>query len=207
MVATEHVRNDPGLDKIKARRIEKWQAQEKSSDPADIELFSYRDDDGLFEGPVQSDGHDDGDDIKLAEIAKYRKIITESAQYPWLLADMRRLGEMAPGLPDLMEKVRHTVRAVVSRDIPTSEHNPMPGCKVTFKIPWDPCGFWEKAEFDEAMTRAFQHATTITGSAEDAQATTVGEYLAQTWPVTAKHSIKLVKELFNGLGTSRTASE
>lgn len=204
----EDIQRDSELERIKAQRLEQWQSQLKSHDPADIEVSNHRDDDDLSKEAMDIDEIDDTDDIAPQEIAKYRKIITGSAQYSWLLADMRRLCILTPGSPeDLMEKVRDTVRTVLPRNIPISKHSPMPGYQVTFEIPWDPCGFWEKESFREKITRGLENAITITGSAEDAQATTAGEYLNQTWPVTAIHAMKLVKKLVNGLEMPRTASK
>lgn len=204
----EDVQHDSELDKIKAERMEQWQIQVKSHDPADIEVSNHRDDDDLSKEEMDIDEPDDTDDIAPQEIAKYRKIITGSAQYSWLLADMRRLCILTPGSPgDMMEKVRDTVRTVLPRNITISKHGPMPGYEVTFEIPWDPCGFWERESFREKITLGLENAITITGSAEDAQATTAGEYLTQTWPVTAKHAMKLVKKLVNGLEIPSTASE
>lgn len=204
----EDVQHDSELERIKAQRMEQWQSQVKSHDPADIEVSNHRDDDDLSKEAMDIDEIDDTDDIAPQEIAKYRKIITGSAQYSWLLADMRRLCILTPGSPeDLMEKVRDTVRTALPRNIPISKRGPMPGCEVTFEVPWDPSGFWQKEKFHEDITRGLENAITITGSAEDAQATTAGEYLTQTWPVTAKHALKLMKKLVNGLETPWTASK
>lgn len=204
----EDVQHDLELERMKAQLMEQWQSEVKSHDPADIEASNHRDDDDISEEAMDIDELDDEDDIAPQEIAKYRNIITGSAQYSWLLADMRRLCILTPGSPeDLMEKVRDTVRTVLPRNIPISRHDPMPGCQVTFEIPWDPRGFWEKEKFREKISRGLENAITITGSAEDAQATTAGEYLTQTWPVTAKHAMKLVRKLVNGLEIPSTASE
>lgn len=207
-IQPDDVQHDQELERIRAQRMEQWRSQLKSHDPADIEGSDRLDDDDIPNEFVELDDNDDADDIAAAEIARYQKVMTESAEYPWLLADMRRLCTLSPGLPeDLMQKIRDTVRAVLPRDIRISEHSSMPGSKVTFAMPWDPYEFWEKEEFQEDMPRALENAVTITGSAEDAQATTVGEYMTQTWPVTAQHAIKLVKKLVNGVGTPRTASK
>lgn len=192
--------------------MEKWRAQEKSHDRDDIERPNFPDgDDFLQEIQGISDDRPEANDIERAEIAKYRQIITESAEYRWLLADMRRLGTLTTGTPeDLMEEVRTRISAALSRNLwnpLVSEHNQMPGVQVAFHIPWDPWDFWKNEDSNEDITAVLDDFITITGSAQDAQAATIREYMTQTWPVTAGHTMRLVKDLVGERESTRRASE
>lgn len=53
---------------------------------------------------------------------------------------------------------------------------------ATFEIDWDPLLFCRQQGYVESADKAIRKAITITGSADDAQATTMTMYILQTWP-------------------------
>lgn len=197
---------------LRTQRMEKWRAQEKSRDQDYVERPNFPDDgDFLQEMAGSSDDKPEEIDIARAEIVKYRKTILESAGYRWLIADMRRLGTLTTGAPeDLMEKVRSIVAAALPHSLRkplVSQHSQMAGTQIAFDIPWDPCDFLKNEYSEKDICRSLEYAMTITGSAQDAQAATIREYMTQTWPVTAGQTTKLVKDLFGGSHSTRRASE
>ena len=89
-------------------------------------------------------------------------------------------------IPDLMEDIRRKVLCA----LPSSDHKV--SNKATFELDWDPLSFVKEQQYTESPDEALERAITLTGSANDAQAVTAGEYLSQTWPATGKNVMRLV---------------
>jgi hypothetical protein len=53
----------------------------------------------------------------------------------------------------------------------------------------------KEQQYKESPSEALERVITLTGSANDAQTTTTGEYLSQTWPATGKHVMLLVTNI------------
>lgn len=92
-----------------------------------------------------------------------------------------------------------TIRTGVLAALPSSHHHvsrsaPSRRCRVTLELGWDPLAFVDEQSYSEAPGDALERAVTITGTADDAQAVTAGEYLVQTW-ATGGRIMQLVKEV------------
>lgn len=71
--------------------------------------------------------------------------------------------------------------------------------RVSFEMEWDLPSFIEEQRYTEKRPEdAISRAITLTGSSQDCQATTTGQYLSQNWPLTGSHMMELIQRLDGG---------
>ncbi|KAI0446019.1 hypothetical protein F4803DRAFT_569193 [Xylaria telfairii] len=70
----------------------------------------------------------------------------------------------------------------------------LPNFGVRFEVDWDPSNFLIK-QFEGQARGELGSTLTLTGSFEDAQATTCMSYMQQTWPSSGEHTVKLLNEV------------
>lgn len=135
--------------------------------------------DGFDEvGPQEEEFDEDG---IIQEIAEYTRLMVGSSAYRVLLACVRAEASLAQD--DTMNNIRETMTSALSpiwRRI--SRQRPPDVCMATFAVNWEPLTFLVEQGYTESPEDAISNAVTVTGSSVDAQATTVAQYLAQTWP-------------------------
>jgi hypothetical protein len=136
------------------------------------------------------------DDIEpRPDTNSYRDFVVKTPAYHWLVATLQREVTLKRATPDLMEDISKKILVAlpsyrkVSRNAPSQEY------KATFELDWDPLSFVKEQQYTESPDEALERAITLTGSANDAQAVTTGEYLSQTWPATGKHVMRLVTDV------------
>lgn len=154
----------------------------------------------LNEDPDDITDNDDDEDPEEAnravdsfpEIIVYKKFLSEHPVYKWLLDNIRRVLYMeVPG--NVQTHIRQSIlqhlpeETKVSRAAMPQRHN------FTFTVDWDPCLFVLRQGYLERPEVAIGRTITITGSETDAQATTVMQYLLQTWPSSGMHLLDLLK--------------
>jgi hypothetical protein len=137
----------------------------------------------------------------------YLDFIMKSPAYSWLVASVQREAAITRAAPDMMEEIRKTVLCSlppfhkVTRKASPQEY------KATFEINWDPLSFVKEQQFSESTCEALERAITLTGSVNNAQAVTTGEYLSQTWPATGKHIMQLVTDVVRNTVDFRVTCE
>lgn len=67
---------------------------------------------------------------------------------------------------------------------------------ATFTIHCDTYSFWQSQLIDSSKTKTLSNLITITGSSQDAQALTCGQYLSQTWPITGPQVLGRLNLIF-----------
>jgi hypothetical protein len=130
----------------------------------------------------------------IPELHAYQDFISKSPAYEWLLATLRKEFLLAPAEPNSMEAVRREILHSLPPSHKVSRKKSPQACKVTFRIKWDPLAFVEEQDYGEEPSEAVKTAITLTGSANDAQALTCGQYLRQTWPLSGEHTIRLLQD-------------
>lgn len=107
----------------------------------------------------------------------------ESPAYDWLIGTLRRESTLRRATPvDVMSEIRADILAALPASRRVSRSAPTQRYKATFELCWDPLVFVDEQSYTGAAEIALRRAITITGSADDAQATTTRDYLVQTWP-------------------------
>ncbi|KAL2845227.1 hypothetical protein BJY01DRAFT_247813 [Aspergillus pseudoustus] len=66
--------------------------------------------------------------------------------------------------------------------------------KASFVIEWSPIAFFKGQRYEGRADVIFDKVLTLTGSLDDAQAMTCGEYMRQTWPTTGTQIIAAIKK-------------
>lgn len=137
------------------------------------------------------------------QLPEYEKFIQQSVAYKdWLLSNIRKIGRLEPGNPDLMldigSQVRSQLRAfnLLSK---MSHRRPQSLIKMTFNLDWDPAHFIRDQDAHgpgfNVLLDNLEKVVCLTGSWNNAQAATVLKYMDQTWPGTGKYIITLLKDL------------
>ena len=146
-----------------------WQSRPESDD--------FSDDDS-----TKSSLNDEGVQLDATGFQQYLDCLDSSATYKWLLATLKRQALLAAAVPDVREKIRWKIltflarsKNKVSRKASSEAHTAL------FQVKWDPASFVKEQKYNANPDAAIASAITITGSVQDAQALTTGQYLSQTW--------------------------
>jgi hypothetical protein len=138
-------------------------------------------------------------------LGPYHDFIVESPAYTWLVASLQREAILTRATPDLMEGIREKILCAspslqkVSRKTPSQEY------RGTFELDWDPLSFVKEQQYTESPDEALERAITLTGSANNVQALTAGEYLSQTWAATGKYVMRLVTNVLRNTAERHVA--
>ncbi|KAL6825941.1 hypothetical protein J3E69DRAFT_279665 [Trichoderma sp. SZMC 28015] len=126
------------------------------------------------------------------EISLYKRFLSGHPVYKWLLGNIRRVLYMeVPG--NVQIRIRNSILKHLPEARRVSRRAMPERCNFTFTVDWDPCLFLRQQKYLERPEVAIGRAITITGSETDAQATTVMQYLLQTWPSSGIHLLDLLK--------------
>lgn len=138
-----------------------------------------------------------------ADLPEYHKIIFDSAAYEWLLASLRNeiILQWSAKQPHVMVK---GIRQQILDQLPTGtvrKQRALSGHKVKFDLQWgDAFKGWFEHESTDRFIRSdqsFAELITVTGSAEEAQALTIKQYLCQTWPKRGPQLLGVLQNAIN----------
>ncbi|KAL8347836.1 hypothetical protein RB601_002860 [Gaeumannomyces tritici] len=144
------------------------------------------------------DLHEDFDeDGIIQEVAEYTRLVIGSDAYRSFLASVRAEASLDQG--DTMNEIRESITCAFPpfwRSM--SRHRPPEACEAALAVNWDPFTFLKEQGYAEPPEDALSSAITVTGSSVDAQATTVAQYLAQTWPCVGLDVLAKIQDLVRG---------
>ena len=138
------------------------------------------------------------DEIDLIDLSRYHSLITESSAFDWLVGSLQRELQLANSTVDGMMHIRRRILQGLPTPRHVSRKQAVPSVKVTFTAPWDPVSFVEEQGYDTEVEDLLGKVITLTGSSEDAQATTCEQYLCQTWPSTGMHMLRIIGDTLQG---------
>ncbi|OQD78916.1 hypothetical protein PENANT_c072G04273 [Penicillium antarcticum] len=138
-----------------------------------------------------------------SHLPEYEKFIQESIAYKdWLLSNIRQIGRLESGNPDLMIGIGVKVRSQLGafNSLRKMSHRRQQSLiKMTFNLDWDPARFiHDQDSHDQRLASPqndLENVVCLTGSWNNAQPATVVEYMGQTWPGTGQYIITLLQEL------------
>ncbi|KAL5355091.1 hypothetical protein BJX96DRAFT_1781 [Aspergillus floccosus] len=162
--------------------------------------------DSQHHGCIDSKRTDTSTESKLPQLEAYRKLITSSPSYSWLLDILRRECILAPSEPNVMEYIRDMILAFLPIDPAVSRRRPTQVFEVFVRLNWDPVAFYIQQEYIENPADAIERAITLTGSRHSTQAVTCSQYMSQTWPSTGASILKLVTSLVSSDYDRQSAS-
>ncbi|MBE3045241.1 hypothetical protein IMZ48_22350 [Candidatus Bathyarchaeota archaeon] len=129
----------------------------------------------------------------------YSTPITHDASYQEI-SEMG--GSLSPPVPD--GKQQHRI-VTIGADIRAkllehpALHNPQATVSTSFLLEdWTPRHFIEKQAYDLPYEKILDHVICVTGTWRNAQAMTVAEYMAQTWPRTSQGLLALMNNVLSG---------
>jgi len=130
----------------------------------------------------------------------YEKFILESQAYQWLLKRIWRDDQLE--LPDsgtrstsgMRTKIQHVLRAQ-NRITRISRRRPMEPIQMELNVDWNPFIVLSEGSFSSPTTDFADKFLCLTGSFVTCQATTVEEYMYQTWPTTGGFILELLQQL------------
>ncbi|KFH48915.1 hypothetical protein ACRE_002250 [Hapsidospora chrysogenum ATCC 11550] len=153
------------------------------------------------EGPSQRADEaallDDTDALTL-EPPDSEEFIRESGSYKWLLCIMRQHRRLRFRCPYLMSEIgtkvlKHLGAHERHRKL---SHRRLPSATtMTFHLDWNPIEVLRDNGIDPTLPSPIEGVLCLTGTIAEAQAATVGEYMAQTWPMTWRPLVILISEL------------
>jgi hypothetical protein len=147
---------------------------------------------------------DDKDEItNQADVPVYHKIIFDSAAYKWLLASLINETILQWSTKESHVMVKG-IRQRILDQLPTGtvgKQRALFGHKVKFDLQWGDTfkGWFEHETIDRCIRsdQSFAELITVTGSAEEAQALTIKQYLYQTWPKRGPQLLGVLQNAIN----------
>ncbi|KAL3482183.1 hypothetical protein BJX99DRAFT_252899 [Aspergillus californicus] len=141
---------------------------------------------------------EDSKDPFLSELPNYEKFIRESDAYQWLLLKLRQHGQLPLSEFTSVSEIGTMVWKSLRVQKPLHRISRRRGSLVAmeFQLDWTPMSYLNDIAF--ASSDSFpERVLCLTGTQSEAQATTVIEYLRQTWPVSGEHTIRIIRQLIS----------
>ncbi|KAJ5549058.1 purine and uridine phosphorylase [Penicillium frequentans] len=135
---------------------------------------------------------EDGDE-SIPEIAIYRKFISNSQAYKWLLGSIQREIALSPADPNAQDAIRAQILESIPSIWTMGRHDKPKIYQTTFTINWNPVAFVREQGYDQDNDGYLGKMITITGSRIDAQAMTSLQYIHQTWHSYGAKIIQIVE--------------
>lgn len=132
-------------------------------------------------------------DGNLIEIAIYRKVISDSQAYKWLLGSIQRTSALYPAEQNAQDAIRERILNSIPLPRTVGRHDQPKVYQTTFTINWNPIAFVTEQGYDQDKDGFLGKIITITGSRIDAQAMTSLQYLHQTWHSYGANIIQIVE--------------
>jgi hypothetical protein len=150
-------------------------------------------------GDVNSDP---GSTTELSQIPQYRQFIQESSAYQWLLLKLKHHNRLICEKPNIIDEIGVAIRNKLKTAEPLRQMSrnraPVP-IEMTYTIDWDLLGFMRNRGIPSHFSAALPNILCLTGTWNEAQATTVIEYIDQTWPQSGRALFTLLQTLLSAL--------
>ncbi|KAL3459821.1 hypothetical protein BJX64DRAFT_196421 [Aspergillus heterothallicus] len=148
---------------------------------------------------VQESASEDEDDKDASQrIRSYLGAVLDTPAYNWLVGTLQKSMSLTflerQGLSDI-------AAAVIRSFAPFPRVNRKTGTgavKASFVMEWSPIAFFKGQRYEGRAEVIFDKVLTLTGSLDDAQAMTCGEYMRQTWPTTGSQIMAVIKKALSG---------
>jgi hypothetical protein len=133
---------------------------------------------------------------------QYRQFIQDSSAYRWLLAKLKQHNRLTCEKPNIMDEIgmaiRNKLKTTESLRKMSRNRAPVP-IGMTYTVNWDLLGCMRNRGIPSPFSAALPNILCLTGTWDEAQATTVIEYMDQTWPQSGRALIALLQTLLSAL--------
>lgn len=136
----------------------------------------------------------------LFQLPDYKKFVQQSNAYQWLISRIRQHSRLAFGDPNLMFDIGASIRNQLRVEESLrrlSRRRPPTLVSMTINLDWNPIHFVQDQGLASPSSDVLGKVLCLSGSWDEAQATTVMEYIEQTWPITGEPIISLLHELIS----------
>ena len=141
-------------------------------------------------------------EVSATHLPSYEDFVCRSEAYMWLITSIRQHWELPQSTaeePSLKDRISTLVRDAV-RSAQSTRHLSRRRAQPKLNLDiiaedWDPVKVSKSHGFAYPLTDALEELHCLTGSWEKAQVTTVTEYINQTWPVTGKLALSLLRKV------------
>ncbi len=122
-----------------------------------------------------------------------RSFLLDSSAYQWLIENAESSALLTGRKGTILDAVKRQVDSTFSSMITPKSRQPQI-FQAKFDIDWDLLSFLENQEYDTTLEFAVEHAITITGSKNNAQALSCMDYMCQTWPSSGREVVRVVQK-------------
>lgn len=136
------------------------------------------------------------EDAALPQLSAYEEFICTSEAYAWLLSKMQQSKKLNCGSPHSVSEIGTRILSQLRRRESLrrmSRRRPTAIVTMTFELEWDPVGVLPRETSEHCHT--LKNVLCLTGTLNEAQATTALEYMTQTWPDSCCPIMTLVSQL------------
>lgn len=172
--------------------VEQWIGNIETSPETYEELRPSTEDDHVQDGIEYDEG--------LPRQPHYEEFIRKSDAYQWLLTKIHQHGLLTFEESNAMEEIGTKIRDRLQAQGPLrkmSRRKPPSTVKMTFKLDWNPACSTRNRSFAPPYEAALERVLCLTGSWNESQATTVRDYMDQTWPRSGHALIALIQSLLS----------
>jgi hypothetical protein len=138
----------------------------------------------------------DQDDIVVEELPRYQDVIEDSPAHEWFIGRIEQ--EITTNSPSSAARLGDIIFAEMSSMGPFQRidqyQNPV-HCTVEFSMLWDPVGFVRTQVSEVRYDAHVEQAIALTGDRNDAEATTIKQYLHRCWPSVATSLLDALHDL------------
>jgi hypothetical protein len=138
----------------------------------------------------------------LSQMPQYRQFIQGSNAYQCLLTKLKQHNGLICEKPNMMDDIGMAIRDKLKTAEPLRKMSrnraPVP-IEMTYTVDWDLLGFMRNRGILSPFSTALPNILCLTGTWNEAQATTVIEYMNQTWPQSGGALITLLQTLLSAL--------
>lgn len=151
----------------------------------------------------------DENDMSVEDLTEYHKLVCSSPAYSWLLECIRRNASLGLQGAATVSSLADQIINALPTPSRISRTRPIFPLSMKFTVPWDPIEFLRQQGHEGKASHIISKVITLTGQIVDAQASTAGQYLHQTWPATGGHFLGAIETALraqeNSDGSAREA--
>ncbi|RDW90034.1 uncharacterized protein DSM5745_01809 [Aspergillus mulundensis] len=136
-------------------------------------------------------------DEHFSQLPDYERFICASDAYQWLLLKIHQHGNVTLNDPSVVSNIGKTLRNRLraQKGLHRISRRKASLVSMTFTVDWSPVQYFKDLGVDIPAPNVLESVLCLTGTWNEAQATTAVEYLRQTWPISGQHLIALMHQL------------
>ena len=155
-------------------------------------------DEATDNGAEREDEIDIDDNGESEALTNLKDAVVGSSSQRWLTSRINRCASLSFPEDGWMANISRTVRQAFKSTIgyrKVSRRIQPPEYVAKFEIDWNPIKFLQEQEYQGSPEDCIERVITLTGSANEVQATLALQYLSQTWPLLGESLLQLLAQM------------